>query len=50
MVIRIGKRCKNICENIELVGANLDDVSKAYYLGVATVLAKHFKLSMNKYI
>ena len=22
MVIRFGKRCKNICENIELVGAN----------------------------
>ena len=34
MIIRIGKRCKNICENIELVGAKLDYVSKAKYLGV----------------
>ena len=29
MVVRIGKRCKNNCENIELVGAQLDYVSKA---------------------
>ena len=32
MVIRIGKRCENICENIELVGEKLDYVSKAKYL------------------
>ena len=48
MVIRIGKRCKNICENIELVGAKLDYVSKAEYLGVCIVLANHFKLSIHK--
>ena len=40
MVIRIGKRCKNMCENIELVGAELDCVSKAKYLDVYIVLAK----------
>ena len=48
MVIRIGKRCKNICENIELVGAKLDYVSKAKYLGVYIVLVKHFKLSIQE--
>ena len=48
MVIRIGKRCTNICENIELVGAKLDYVSKARYLGVYIVLAKHFKLSIHE--
>ena len=48
MVVRIGKRCKNICENIELVGAKLDYVSKGKYLGVYIVLAKHFKLSMHE--
>ena len=47
MLIRIGKRCKNICENIELVGAKLDYVSKAKYLGVYIVLANHFKLSIH---
>ena len=48
MVIRIGKRCKNICENIELVGETLDYVSKAKYLGVYIVLVKHFKLSIHE--
>ena len=48
MVIRIGQRCKNICENIELVDAKLDYVSKAKYLGVYIVLAKHFKLSIHE--
>ena len=48
MLIRIGKRCKNICENSELVGAKLVYVSKAKYLGVYIVLAKHFKLSIHE--
>ena len=48
MVIRIRKRCKNNCENIELVGAKLDYVSKAKYLEVYIVLAKHFKLSIHE--
>ena len=48
MVIRIGKRCQNICENIELVGAKLDNVCKAKYLSVYIVLAKHFKLSIHE--
>ena len=42
------KKCKNICENIELFGTNLDYVSKAKYLGVYTVLSKHFKLSIHE--
>ena len=46
MVIWIGQWCKNICENIELVDAKLDYVSKAKYLGVYIVLVKHFKLSI----
>ena len=49
MVIRIDKRCKNICENIELVGAKLDYVSKSKYLGVYIVLAKNFKLSTHEF-
>ena len=48
MVILICKRCKNICENIELVGPKLDYVSKAKYFGVYIVLAKHFKLSIHE--
>ena len=48
MVILIGKRCKNICDNIELVGETLDYVSKAKYLGVYIVLTKHFKLSIHE--
>ena len=47
MVIRIGKRGKDICENIELVGEKLDYVSKAKHSGVYIVLAKHFKLSIH---
>ena len=39
VVNRIGKSYKNICENIELVGAKLDYVSKAKCLGVYIVLA-----------
>ena len=31
VVIRIGKSCENNCENIQLVGAKLDYVSKAKY-------------------
>ena len=48
MVIWIGKRCKNICANIEIVGAKLDYVCKDKYLGVYIVLAKHFKLSIHE--
>ena len=48
MLIRIGQRCKNICENIELVGAKLDYISKVKYLGVYIVLAKYFKLSIHE--
>ena len=48
IVIRIGKRSKNICEIIELVGAKLDYVSKAKYLGVYIVLAERFKLSIHE--
>ena len=48
MVIRIGKRCKNICKNVELVDAKLDYVSKAKYLGGYIVLVKHFKLSIHE--
>ena len=42
MVIRIGKRYKHIFEYIELVDVKLDYVSKAKYLGVYIVFAKHF--------
>ena len=48
MVIRIGSRCKNICKNIDLDGVKLDYVSKAKYLGVYIVLAKHFKLCIHQ--
>ena len=48
MVIWIGKRCKNICENIELVGTKLDYVNKAKYLGIYIVSVKHFKLSIHE--
>ena len=48
MVIRIGKRCKTIYETIQLVGAKVDYVSNAKYLGIYIVLAKHFKLSIHE--
>ena len=48
MVIRIGKRGKDICENMELVGEKLDYVSNAKYLGVYIVFAKQFKLSIHE--
>ena len=41
MVIRLGKICKNICVNNELVGAKFDYVRKAKYIVVYIVLVKH---------
>ena len=46
MVVGISISCNDICENIELVGAKLDYVSKAF--GVYIALAKHFKLSIHE--
>ena len=48
VVIGIGNLCKNIGENIELVGEKLDYVNKAKYLVVYIVLTKHFKLSIHE--
>ena len=44
MVIQIDKRCKNICEIIELVGAKLDYVSKpniVFHLFYYSSLQRH---------